>query len=58
MKKEFTKPCIEFIKFDKHEDIITCSGESHVPGCGHGNHNGNNGHHNQWPTFPWWPWHW
>jgi len=57
MKKEFVQPNIEVIRFDKHEDIITCSGGTEDPGCGHG-HSGNGGHHNQWPTFPWWPWHW
>ena len=32
MKKTYTKPTVEVIRFDKSEDIVTCSNECVVPG--------------------------
>ena len=40
MKKTYSAPTIEVIRFDQHEDIITCSG-----GC---EPHENNGHHYGW----------
>ena len=35
MKKEFTAPEIEVIRFDHYEDILTCSGEYNPCDPGH-----------------------
>lgn len=50
MKKPFSKPEIEVIKFDHHEDILTCSGEFNP--CHPEPHNPPHGPHGPGPITP------